>query len=261
MAELDPVAPLAAGQAGQVAGVGRHFRERHFRVHGLHVAAGCFHPQGATAAAGEIAVDVAELVVGHGHVQLDDRLQQAGLGFLEHVAEGHRTGRLEGRFRAVHRVILAEVDLHADVDHAAAGDHAAGDPLLEPLFHGGQEVVGNGAAHDRVHPEEVGLLVVVVFTHRGELGLGAELLGIGAGREGEHADVHFAKLAASAGLLLVPVASLSLGLNRFAVGNLGLVGVDFHLVAAGEPLLDDLQVQLAHADHDQLFGLGIAVVL
>ena len=48
-----------------------------------------------------------------------------GLACWKHVAEGHRTGRLERGFRAIDSMILAEVHFDADVLHLVAGDHAA----------------------------------------------------------------------------------------------------------------------------------------
>ena len=78
-------------------------------------------------------------------------------------------------------------------------------------------------------------------------------------RQREHADVDLAELAAAAGLLLVAVAALGVGLDRLAVGDLRLLGLDLDLVAALEPLADDLQVQLAHAGDHHLLGLRVAV--
>ena len=78
---------------------------------------------------------------------------------------------------------------------------------------------------------------------------------------GIHANVHFAELAAAAGLLLVAVAPFGRWLDRLAIGDLGLLGFDFDLVAPLEPLADDLQVQLAHAVHHQLLGLRVAMEL
>ncbi len=48
-------------------------------------------------------------------------------------------------------------------------------------------------------------------------------------------------------------------LDRFAIGDFRLLGIDLHLVALREPFPDDGQVQLAHAGHHQLFGLRIAI--
>ena len=58
-------------------------------------------------------------------------------------------------------------------------------------------------------------------------------------------------------LLLVPVAALGVDLDRLAVGDLRLLGFDLDLVAALEPLAEDLQVQLAHARGHHLLGLRV----
>ncbi len=87
----------------------------------------------------------------------------AWLGLLEHVAKGHRAGRLEGRFRAVDIVILAEMHFDADVLHLVAGNHAALQPLHKSLFHRRQKVVGNRAADDRIDPQKIVLVVVMKF--------------------------------------------------------------------------------------------------
>ncbi len=137
-------------------------------------------------------------------------------------------------------MVLAEVDFDADILHAVSGNHAALQPVAEPLLHGGHEVARDRAAHDRVDPEEVVRLVVVNFLHRGEAFLGCVLLDVRAGRQREHADVDLGELAASAALLLVAVAACGVCLDRFAVGDLWRLGVDLDLVAALEPLLDDL---------------------
>ena len=130
---------------------------------------------------------------------------------------------------------------------------------MKALFHGRQKVVGNRAADDRIDPQEVVLFVVVEFPHVREAVLGAELLDLGVFGEREHANVHFAELAAAARLLLVAIASLGLVLDRFAIGNFRLVHFDFHFVAALEPFAQNHQVQLAHAVHHQFFGLRVAV--
>ena len=62
-------------------------------------------------------------------------------------------------------------------------------------------------------------------------------------------------------LLLVAIAAFGLGLDRLAIGNLRLLGVDLHLVAPLEPFAEHLQVQLAHAGDHQLLGLRVAVQL
>ena len=48
---------------------------------------------------------------------------------------------------------------------------------------------------------------------------------------GIQADVHFAELAAAAGLFFVAVAAFGFLLDRFAVGDFRLVRIDLHFVA------------------------------
>ena len=71
--------------------------------------------------------------------------------------------------------------------------------------------------------------------------------------------MHFAELAPAARLLLVPVAAFGVDLDRLAIGDFRLPGIHLDLVAAFEPLADDLQVQLAHAGGHHLLGLRVAV--
>ena len=66
--------------------------------------------------------------------------------------------------------------------------------------------------------------------------LGREILGLGALGERIHPNVHFAKLAGAARLLLVPIAAIAVRLNRFAIRNLRLVRFDFDFVAPLQPL-------------------------
>src|SRR4051794_25475986 len=97
------------------------------------------------------------------------------------------------------------------------------------------------------------------FLHVRESLLGAKFLGLGAAGKRIHADMHLAELAAAAGLLLMAITALGGGLNRLTKRNLGWLGIDVELVAAVQPLADDLQVQLAHARRDELLRLRIAV--
>ena len=72
------------------------------------------------------------------------------------------------------------------------------------------------------------------------------------------AEVDLAELARPAGLLLVAVMALGVGGDRFAVGDLGRLGV--HVDAAVLQLLQDqAQVQLAQAVDDHLVGLAVLV--
>ena len=120
-------------------------------------------------------------------------------------------------------MVLAEVDLDANVLHRVAGDDARCDLLQEALLDRRHEVAGDRAADDRVDPQEIVLRVIVRALEVREPLLGGELLGRRAFGERIHADVDFAELARAARLLLVAVAALGVGLDRFAVGNLRLL--------------------------------------
>ena len=69
------------------------------------------------------------------------------------------------------------------------------------------------------HPQEIVLFVVVESFHRCKAALGGEFFDIGATRQGEHANVDFAKLTAAAGLLFVSIHAVGIGLDRFSEGD------------------------------------------
>ena len=155
--------------------------------------------------------------------------------------------------------MLAEVHFDAQILHHVAGDHAADEPLLESFFDGRHEVAGNHAADDRVDPQEVVLLVVVVVLQLRKAALGGVLLDVRAARQRVHADMDLAELPAAAGLFLVPIAAFGIGLDRLAERDLGFLGFDFQFVAPLQSFADDLQVQLAHARDHQFLGLRVAI--
>ena len=76
--------------------------------------------------------------------------------------------------------------------------------------------------------------------------------------EGPHPQVDLAELAAAAGLLLVAVVGLGIGRDRLEVGHVRNVRVHLELVPVLEPLLDDVEMQIAHSRDHQLMGLDIA---
>src|SRR5688572_26050065 len=103
------------------------------------------------------------------------------------------------------------------------------------------------------------VLVVLEIFERWKALLDDIFLGLGAARKRIHTDVYFAELPAAARLLFVAIAALGVGLNCLAERNLGRLGIDIQLVAAVQPLANDLQVQLAHAGRDQLLRLRVTI--
>ena len=147
-------------------------------------------------------------------------------------------GDAKRRFVGIDRVVLAEMHFDADVLHRVAGHDARRDFLQKALFDRRHKVAGNRAAHHRIDPEEIVLLVEVRVLEMRKAFLGGEILGLGALGERIHANVHFAELAGAARLLLVPVAAFGVGLDRFAIRDFRLVRFDLDFVAALEPLAE-----------------------
>ena len=54
------------------------------------------------------------------------------------------------------------------------------------------------------------------------------------------------------------MAGLGMRGDRLAIRDLRFVGDDFQIEASLEPMLHDVEVELAHADDDHLLGLGVA---
>ena len=121
------------------------------------------------------------------------------------VLEGDPAGRLERRFRAVHVVVLAEVDLDGHVLNAIARQRAALQQLLAALLDRRHELVRNRAADDGVDEAEVVLRVVVAVIRAQllELRLVGELceellLAVDLARQRVDAQMDLAELAAAA---------------------------------------------------------------
>ena len=133
-------------------------------------------------------------------------------------------------------MVFAEVDFDADILNRIAGD----DPLLEPLekafFNRGHEVAGDRAAHHGIDPQKIVLARDSASILRcGKSFLGGELFRIGPFGEGINPRVDLGELPRPARLLLVAVASLGVGLHRFAIGDFGFLGFDFDMIAPLEP--------------------------
>jgi hypothetical protein len=188
-------------------------------------------------AAGDVADDVAHVLVGdvdvHGHDRLEEGVRPL---LLRGLLEGQGAGNLEGHFRGVDVVVGAVEECHAEVDHRVAGDQAARGGLLDALVHRRDELARDDAAHDAVD----------------------ELVPL-ATAPGLELDPAVAELATAAGLLLVPALDLRPALDRLAVGHLGRLEDHVDLVAALGLLDGYLDVQLAHAREEHVPGLLVAV--
>ena len=82
-------------------------------------------------------------------------------------------------------------------------------------------------------------------------------LDAGVARFGFDAHPDFGELAGAAGLFLVAVFRVALGLDGFAVADARLDQLDVDVVAPAEAVGDDFEVQLALGGDDGLAQLGI----
>jgi hypothetical protein len=105
--------------------------------------------------------------------------------------------------------------------------------LAHALFHGRDELPGDGAALDLVDELEAA-----------------------AARQRLDAQEHLAELAGAAGLLLVAVVAFGRRRDGLAVGDARRTRVDLELVGLAQPLQQHAQVQFAQAVDDGLVGAG-----
>jgi len=145
---------------------------------------------------------------------------------------------LKALLRRVDGVELAVVDHDADADDREADQGALGHRFFEALVAGRNELARNRATDGVV--DELVLLD----------GIGRQRLDV-ADDAGE--------LALAAGLLPVGVGEIGLARDGLAIRDLRLAGDDLALVLALHALDVDVEVKLAHAGHDGLRRLFVAM--
>ena len=231
MAGLHGVLAAALGAGAQVGGVAEHLREGDVGVDLLGPGAGLQFGDGSPAGV-EIADHVAHILVGDDDADLHDGFQQGGIGLTAGVLEGHGSGDLEGHLGGVHLVVgpVEERDLH--VHHGEAGHDARVHGAPDARVHGGDELLGDRAAHDLVD----------------------ELVAL-AGLVGLHQDLDVAVLALAAGLTGVLGLLFHGLLDGLLIGDLGGAHVGLDLELPQEAVHDDLEMELAHTGDDGLAGL------
>ena len=120
---------------------------------------------------------------------------------------------------------------NAHVHHRIAGNGTGSQRLTHAFFHGGNELVGNRSALDLVGEFETG-----------------------ATWQRFDAQVHLAKLAGAAGLLLVAVLGLRPLGDGFAVGDARGAGIDLELVHLAHAVEHETHVQFTQAVDDGFVG-------
>src|SRR4051795_5694037 len=228
-------APLRVG--AQVGRVAEHLAERDVRADRQRVAAPLLALE-APAPPAEVADDVAEEVLGGHDLDLEHRLEQAGLRAASGLLKGERAGDLEGDLRRVRVMVLAVDERHADVDDGVARAHTVGQCLLDALLD----------RRDELH------------RHRSAADLRDEVEALAGGRL--DVDVDDAVLARAAGLAHEAALSL-LGGSAYglAVGDLRTADVGLDVELAAHAVDQHLEVQLAHAGDLGLAGLVVRLDL
>ena len=133
-------------------------------------------------------------------------------------------------------MVLAVDHGDAHVLQLIAGDRAVLQHLAHALFHCRQELVGDGAALDRIDELEAA-----------------------AARQGLDAQEHLAELPGTAGLLLVAVVAVGRCAHRLAVGDARRARLHLHAVALLHALQGQLQVQVGQPAHHALVELAVVL--
>ena len=243
LGQLDEVAGLhgvvgaALGLAAQVGGVAEHGAQRHIGRHDDGAVAD-IRSDHLTAAGVEVADYGAHIVLGRGHADLHDGLEQRRAGLGHGLFESHAAADAEGVLAGVDLVEGAVYQRGLHVDDLIAAEYAGLHGALDALVHAGDIFLRYRAAVDVVNE-----LVALA----GLVGLDGEL------------DVR--ELAAAAGLAHeARVDGGGLG-DGLLVRYLGLADVGLDLELAQQPVDYYLQVQLAHTGDDRLTGLLVGVGL
>src|SRR5690606_1460887 len=196
------------------------------------------HAQDLAAALVQVTDDVAHVLVGRDDLDLEDRLEQHGVGHGRDLLERHAARDLEGDVARVHGVVGAVEALGLEVDHRVAGEDALLRRLLDPLVHRRDELAGDHAADDRVRDHVAG-----------------------PARQRLQADVAVAVLAVAARLLLVLALPLRLLADRLAVRDARRLGRDLDAVLVLQPLDLHVEVQLAEPADDRLPELRVVTAV
>ncbi len=215
-------------QAGRI---GQKFRLRRFRRDDLHIVLR-IHADDAAAALVQIAHDIADVLFGHGDLEVRERLEQHGGRLTDALFEGDLRRRLERGFRGVDGMETSVIERGAHMDDGIAREHAVRQTLHQPLLNSGDILFGNGAAHNFFHKFEV----------------------LFAGLE---ADLAVAVLPVPARLLLVFALDVRLAANCLAIGDGGRAELGVGAKLCLELLLDDVKVHFALPAYERLARVGI----
>ena len=180
--ELHRVGCTALGLGAKVGSVTEHLAQRHLGTDELAVLA-ILHALDLAAATGEVAHNVAHVLLGGLDLDSHDRLEQLRIGLLEGVLDSHGTGDLEGGLGGVDLVVRTVEQGDLNVEDREAGDNTGVQGLLDALVDGRDVLLGHDAADDSVDE-----LVAEALLHLLELDDGVAVLTATAGLTDELAS-------------------------------------------------------------------------
>ena len=163
------------GSGSEVGSVTEHLAQRHLGTDELAVLA-ILHALDLAAATGEVAHNVAHVLLGGLDLDSHDRLEQLRIGLLESVLDSHGTGDLEGGLGGVDLVVRTVEQGNLNVEDREAGDNTGVQGLLDALVDGRDVLLGHDAADDSVDE-----LVAEALLHLLELDDGVAVLTATAG--------------------------------------------------------------------------------
>ena len=223
----------ALGDGTQGGGEIEHFAHRDLCLDLLQAVLGGVHAQHTATALGKLGVDIAHVGGGNLNLQGADGLEDDGVGLGQTGLISQRSGGLERHFVGIYGVIGAIDQDRLEADDGITGDHAAGNAVLQALFNGREEVLGDGAADDLLLEDE------------------------GVAVAGLKLDPNITVLAVAAGLLLVLALNTDLLADGLTVGNTGLHQTHIDAELGLELGNDDVQMLFAQAGDDLLLGLDV----
>ena len=230
MLELHGVSRTALRHRTQRSGVTKHLRQRHFGFDRFATANHIVHALNHAALGRQVAHHITGVVFRCFHLNGHHGFQDNGRGFACSFFKAEDSRHLERLLRRIHIVVRTEGQTHFDIDYRVASQNARVEGFFDAFLYRRNVFTRNHTAFDFVH----------------ELKAFARLLRL----QGED---HMAVLTFTT--RLTHKFAVYIG-NRFAYGfavrNLGLAHIGFHIELALHAVHDDFQVQLAHTGDDGL---------
>ena len=131
--ELHGVASTTLSLGAKIGCITEHLAQWHLGTNNLGVTA-ILHALDLAATAGEVAHNIAHVLLRRFNLNLFDRLEENWIGLLQGVLDCHRASNLEGSLRGVNLVIRAIDELNLDVYDWVTSNDTALEGFLDALI-------------------------------------------------------------------------------------------------------------------------------